>query len=46
MWFCIGFLAGMMLWTPFIVAARMEGALARLEGRILTQVLRVAGSHR
>jgi len=45
-WFCIGFLVGMTLLIPFIVAALMERELKRLEGRIVERVVRDDGSVR
>ena len=39
-WPAIGFLFGITLWMPFIIGARTDVKLARLEGRIRADLIR------
>jgi hypothetical protein len=39
-WPAIGFLFGITLWMPFIIGARTDVKLARLEGRIRAELIR------
>ena len=39
-WPVIGFLFGITLWMPFIIGARTDAKLARLEGRIRVDLIR------
>jgi hypothetical protein len=39
-WPVIGFLSGIVLWMPFIIGARTDAKLARLEGRLRVELIR------
>jgi hypothetical protein len=39
-WPVIGFLFGITLWMPFIIGARIDAKLARLEGRIQADLIK------
>jgi hypothetical protein len=45
-WPAIGFLSGVVLWMPFIIGARTDAKLARLEGRLRVEVIRATHERR
>jgi len=45
-WAGIGFLIGLALWTPFIIDARIDTRLIRLEGPLKAQLIKAGGRQR